>query len=282
MSPGNGANAGNQPGEMPPVLELDRVWLSFDDQPVLRDITLTVRRGDTWVILGAAGSGKTVLLKLIMRLLRQDQGVIRLFGDDVSHQGERELHRVRSRIGMLFQESALFDSLTIEENVAYPLENQPGSRAAPEEIAHRVKEALEFVELGHTLKRVPSELSGGMRRRVGIARATVTQPDLALYDSPTAGLDPITANNIMAFIAKQRDLRGTTSLIVSHRYQDGVLMANYEYDAETGTLVRPREADCPARRTRFLVMNAGSIVFAGSQRELEASADPYVSKFGRR
>lgn len=264
------------------AVRLDHVSLSFGGAPVLDDVSLTVRKGETWIILGAAGSGKTVLLKLIMRLLRQDRGQVQLFGDDVSHRGEREFYAFRARIGMLFQESALFDSLTIEENVAYPLENQQGSRVAPGEIDRRVKEALEFVELGHTLKKVPSELSGGMRRRVGIARATVTVPDLALYDSPTAGLDPITANNIMAFIAKQRDLRGTTSLIVSHRYQDGVLMANYEFDAASGTLVRPREADCPARRTRFLVMNEGRIVFSGSQHELEASTDPYVSKFGRR
>jgi phospholipid/cholesterol/gamma-HCH transport system ATP-binding protein len=182
---------------------------------------------------------------------------------------------------MLFQEGALFDSATVEENVAYPLLNRSIKRLSPEEIAaieHRVKRALEFVELGHTLEKFPSELSGGMRRRVGIARATVTEPHLVLYDSPTAGLDPITANTIMALIVKEREVRNTASLIVTHRYQDGQIMANFRYDSTAGKIYpSPRVAN-----TIFMVMRDGRLVFEGTQDDLENSPDAYIRKFVRR
>ncbi len=263
------------------LLEFDAVTLRFDVEPVLDRVSFQARRGETLVFLGAAGSGKTVLLKTAMGLLQPDEGRVLLFGQDIAHLPERELFRVRSRMGMLFQESALFDSLTIEQNVAYPLENQPVAHCRAEQMHERVVEALRFVELEHTLDKMPSELSGGMRRRVGIARATVTNPPLAIFDSPTAGLDPITANNIMAFIAKQRDVRHATTLLVSHRYQDGVLMAEYRYDEATGGL-RHEPGGPLACSTRFFVMCQGRCVFEGTQAELEASTDPYVSKFGRR
>lgn len=263
------------------AVEISHITLRFDGRPVLNDVSLTIRMGETRIVLGEAGSGKTVLLKIIMGLIRPDEGTVCVMGEDITKRGERELFAIRARIGMLFQESALFDSLTIADNVAYPLRNQPGQNAGEEEIERRVSEALNFVELGHTLDKVPSELSGGMRRRVGIARATVTRPELALYDSPTAGLDPITANNIMAFIAKQRDLNATTSVIVSHRYQDGVLMANYRYNAATSALEHSTNGDGALLRTIFMVMREGRIVFEGSQAELESSPDAYVSKFGR-
>jgi phospholipid/cholesterol/gamma-HCH transport system ATP-binding protein len=174
----------------------------------------------------------------------------------------------------------LFDSLTIEENVAYPLANQPSLSCPPEEIRRRVEEALTFVELEHTLEKVPSELSGGMRRRVGIARAVVTEPRLVLYDSPTAGLDPITAFTIMTLIVKGRDLKNTATALVTHRYQDGSVLANFRYNPAAASLA-PGVQDRPGS-TRFLVLKEGRLVFEGSQAELEASTDPYISRFVRR
>jgi phospholipid/cholesterol/gamma-HCH transport system ATP-binding protein len=194
--------------------------------------------------------------------------------------GERELFDLRSRIGMVFQEGGLFDSLTIEENVAYPLVNQRVLHCPPEEVRPKVEESLSFVELEHTLDKFPSELSGGMRRRVGIARAVVTEPPLVLYDSPTAGLDPITSYTIMALILKQRDLKRTTSMIVTHRYQDGHMMANYIYNPRTG---QAEPAGSNGNRafqsTVFMVLREGRLVFEGTQDELESVRDPYVAKF---
>ena len=186
--------------------------------------------------------------------------------------------------GILFQESALFDSLTVRDNVAYPLLNQSQKEknrdvATPENIENRVREALRFVELEQTLDKFPSELSGGMRRRVGIARAAVTEPPLTLYDSPTAGLDPITANTIIALIVKARDTRNTTSMLVTHRYQDGHMMANYRFNQDTGQL-EPAPQGCGVHEsTVFMVFHEGHLVFEGTQEDLEASDDKYVSRF---
>jgi phospholipid/cholesterol/gamma-HCH transport system ATP-binding protein len=180
---------------------------------------------------------------------------------------------------MLFQESALFDSLTIEENVAYPLQNQKSIQCPPEQVLPRVKEALEFVELGATLEKFPSELSGGMRRRAAIARAVVTGPPLVLYDSPTAGLDPITAHTIIALLIKERDISHTTAMIVTHRYQDGNLVANFRYNSEQGTLEPAHDGSRQGARTTFMVLKEGRLVFEGDQDRLEASPDSYVCKF---
>jgi phospholipid/cholesterol/gamma-HCH transport system ATP-binding protein len=181
---------------------------------------------------------------------------------------------------MLFQESALFDSLSIAENVAYPLENQAAVRCPAQDVPARVEEALRNVELAHVLEKRPSELSGGMRRRVGIARANVTAPPLVFYDSPTAGLDPITANNIMSLLIKQRDLRHTTTVMTSHRLQDGVLLANYRWNEAAGRIERATRRDQQSDvNTRFMVMHEGRLVFEGAEEDLEASRDPYVSKF---
>ena len=251
------------------VVEFDKVEMQFGDAWALRNVTFGLRPGETRIIFGAAGSGKTTLLKSAIGLLQPDSGCIALFGEEVTGRSEHELFRLRAQAGILFQEGALFDSLTIRDNVAYPLVNQQTKEPLDEgEIERRVRETLRFVELEHTLDKMPAELSGGMRRRVGIARAIVTEPPLVLYDSPTAGLDPITANTIMALIAKERDVRHTASLIVTHRYQDGELMANFRYDPDNEELVHigEREQEKFARgRTKFFVMKEGEIVFTGTR-----------------
>jgi phospholipid/cholesterol/gamma-HCH transport system ATP-binding protein len=263
-----------------PILQFEDVSLSYDDKLVVDRVNLAIYPGDTYILLGAAGSGKTLLLKLAMSLIQPDSGRIRLLGHDITRLKETELFEIRSEVGILFQEGGLFDSLTVEDNVAYPLRNQKRRFAPEDEIAVRVKESLEFVELGHTLDKFPSELSGGMRRRVGIARANVTNPKLSLYDSPTAGLDPITAFTIMSLVIKQRELLKTTTVLVTHRYQDGAMAANFRWDAKRNDIVRA----APGREyanlnTTFVVMDSGRMVFCGTQKELEASRDPYVSQF---
>ena len=267
------------------VVEFDKVEMQFGDAWALRNVTFGLRPGETRIIFGAAGSGKTTLLKSAIGLLQPDSGCIALFGEEVTGRSEHELFQLRAQAGILFQEGALFDSLTIRDNVAYPLVNQQAKEPLDEsEIERRVRETLRFVELEHTLDKMPAELSGGMRRRVGIARAIVTEPPLVLYDSPTAGLDPITANTIMALIAKERDVRHTASLIVTHRYQDGELMANFRYDPDNEELVHigEREQENFARgRTKFFVMKEGEIVFAGTRAEIEQSTDSYIKRFVR-
>ena len=219
------------------AVQFDGVNTQFGEAWALRNVSFQLNPGETRIILGAAGSGKTTLLKSVLGLVLPDAGVIRLFDDEVTGKKERDLFLLRAKAGILFQEGGLFDSLTIGENVEYPLVNQQaGHDLTMEEVDRRVREALRFVELEQTIDKFPSELSGGMRRRVGIARAIVTEPPLVLYDSPTAGLDPITANLIMAVIAKERDVRNTASLIVTHRYQDGELMVNFRYDSENDQL----------------------------------------------
>src|SRR5271157_2718580 len=198
------------------VVRFERVTVRFDETKALDDVSFEVASGETRVIFGAAGSGKTVLLKTALGLIQPDSGTVRVFGQDLGEMRETDLFRIRSRIGVLFQEGGLFDSLTVEENVGYPLENLVEFHLPPDEVRERAAEALRFVELEQTMDKFPAELSGGMRRRVGIARAIVTEPPLVLYDSPTAGLDPITANTIMAVIAKERDVRNSASLIVTH------------------------------------------------------------------
>jgi len=203
---------------------------------------------------------------------------------------EQQLFDLRARAGILFQEGGLFDSLNIEQNVAYPLLNQRALReaiqpngAGQQAIGQRVRETLHFVELDQTLEKFPSELSGGMRRRVGIARALVTEPALLLYDSPTAGLDPITANTIITLILKERELRNTATIMVTHRYLDGHLVANFRYNPSSGALERTSRASEGAGSvtTKFFVMKEGQLVFQGSEAELQAESDPYVRKFLR-
>jgi phospholipid/cholesterol/gamma-HCH transport system ATP-binding protein len=265
------------------VLRFENVSVSFDEAPALRSVSFEIHEAETRVIFGAAGSGKTVLLKTALGLVRPDSGRVLAFGEDISRMTEEELNRVRSKIGMAFQEGALFDSLTIEENVAYPLLNQPAIECPPEEVRPRVQEALNFVELGHTLAKFPSELSGGMRRRAAIARAVVTSPPLLLYDSPTAGLDPITATTIIALIVKERDLSDNAAIVVTHRYQDGHLLANFRYNSDSGRLEPARDHGRKSDvGTTFMVLREGRLIFEGKQAELEASRDPYIASFVKR
>lgn len=270
------------------IVRFEDVSLHYGETPALDHVSFSMKPGETSIVLGAAGSGKTMLLKCAVGLVKPDSGRIFLFGEDVTPWTETQMFAMRGKVGILFQEGGLFDSLTIAENVAYPLENRRVSAEGklPEaEIMERVSESLRFVELEHTLEKFPSELSGGMRRRVGIARAVVTRPPLVLYDSPTAGLDPITANTIINLIIKERDLRNTAAIMVTHRFLDGHLMANFRYNPNNGN-VEPHNVDHLAAgvedtavSTRFLVMNEGRLVFEGSERELLASPDPYVQKF---
>ncbi len=264
------------------ILAFEHVTVRYDETAVLDDVSFAVLEGETRIVFGAAGSGKTVLLKTALGLTRPDEGRVLVFGADISKLSEAELFRVRARVGVLFQEGGLFDSLTIEENVGYPLENLEEFRLPPEQVRPRAEEALRFVELDHTLEKFPAELSGGMRRRVGIARAIVTEPRLVLYDSPTAGLDPITSYTIVALIVKERDLKNTTTVMATHRFQDGHFLATSRYNPDTGQVEQVGEQDGEAaRRTTFMVLRQGRLVFEGPLSELEASTDPYVEKFVR-
>lgn len=263
----------------PVVLRFDGVTVSFEDVRALDGVSFEIRRGETRILLGSAGSGKTVLLKTALGLLRPDSGRVEVFGQDITRMKESQLYDIRARVGILFQEGGLFDSLTVEENVAYPLVNQKLLQVPPEEIRARVEQALEFVELEHTLEKFPSELSGGMRRRVGIARALVTDPPLLLYDSPTAGLDPITACTIITLIIKGRDVRHATTVMATHRYQDGTWLDEFRYNPSSGRLEPAQVNGRPGGETKFMVMRQGKLVFEGSRMELEGCQDPYVVKF---
>ena len=265
-----------------PILEFKDVSLKFADAWALHNVSLGLSPGETRIVFGAAGSGKTTLLKAVIGLVKVDTGGIQLFGRDVTSSTEAALFPLRARAGVLFQEGGLFDSLTVGENVEYPLLNQKTGLLTAD-VESRVRAALRFVELEHTFDQFPSELSGGMRRRVGIARAIVTEPPLVLYDSPTAGLDPITANTIMALLAKERDVRNSASIIVTYRYQDGEIMSDFRYDQQNEDLVAlTDDNDAAARnRTKFIVMKEGAVVFFGSKREMEASGDAYVQRFVR-
>jgi len=215
--------------------------------------------------------------------VRADSGTVRVFGEDVTRLPENKWFDLRAKMGILFQEGGLFDSMTIADNVAYPLRNQRIlHRPQNGHVDEKVRETLRFVELEHTLDKFPSELSGGMRRRVGIARAIVTEPPVVLYDSPSAGLDPITANTIINLILKQRDLHDAASILVTHRFQDGHLMANFRYNPNSGQIEHMAFGGGGAPdKTKFFVMNEGRLVFNGTQAELVATQDPYVKKFAK-
>jgi phospholipid/cholesterol/gamma-HCH transport system ATP-binding protein len=260
-----------------PAIVFEDVHLSFEDNHVLRGVSFRLSVGETKALFGVAGSGKSTILKLALGLLLPDSGRITVLGNEVTQMGEQDLFPMRGRLGMVFQESALFDSLTVRENVAYRLMEEHG--IYDDEIDVRVRESLRFVELEHTLDLFPSELSGGMRRRVAIARAIITKPELLLYDSPTGGLDPITSNTIIELIMKQRDVSRTSSLLVTHRLQDAFTLATHEFDPQTNQVkVLPRGQYCDVPMS-FLILRDGRVIFDGDIRELTHTKDEYIKEY---
>jgi phospholipid/cholesterol/gamma-HCH transport system ATP-binding protein len=260
-----------------PAIIFEDVALAFDENQVLRGVSFRLARGETKAIFGVAGSGKSLILKLAMGLIRPDSGRILVLGEDVTQMREEDLFKLRGKIGMVFQESALFDSLTVRENVAYRLTEEHG--IYDEEIDRRVREALRFVELEHTLDLNPAELSGGMRRRVAIARAIITQPELLLYDSPTGGLDPVTSNTIIELIVKQRDVYQTSALLVTHRLQDAFTMATHEFDQKTNQMrALPPGQHCDVPMS-FLILRDGKVIFDGDLNALAQTQDEYIREY---
>jgi phospholipid/cholesterol/gamma-HCH transport system ATP-binding protein len=276
--PSPGAATMDSSDDKIPVVEFKDVSITFDVKPVLQNISFSVERGQTLILLGPAGCGKSVLLKLANGLLGPDSGSIRIFGKEITTMRERDLYALRAHIGMVFQESALFDSLSVEDNVAYRLHEE---HVPVDEVHTRVVEALKFVELEQAIDKFPSELSGGMRRRVSIARAIISGPDLILYDSPTGGLDPITSTTIIELVMKQRDVSHTTSLLVTHRLQDAFTLATHRYDAAKGMVALPKDGPNHGidDSTKFLMLNEGNVVFHGTTEELIHSEDPWIKEY---
>jgi phospholipid/cholesterol/gamma-HCH transport system ATP-binding protein len=253
------------------------VWLAFDQTEVLRGVSFSLPAGETKALFGVAGSGKSTILKLVLGLVKPDAGRILVLGEDVTQMKEEDLFKLRGEIGMVFQESALFDSLTVRENVAYRLMEEHG--IYDDDIDQRVRESLRFVELEHTLELFPSELSGGMRRRVAIARAIITHPELLLYDSPTGGLDPVTSNTIIELIMKQRDVYRNSALLVTHRLQDAFTLATHEFNPKTNQLrAMPRGQYCDVPMS-FLILRDGKVVFDGDVRQLAHTKDEYIREY---
>jgi phospholipid/cholesterol/gamma-HCH transport system ATP-binding protein len=260
-----------------PVIVFEDVAMSFGDNHVLRGVSFQLARGETKAVFGVAGSGKSLILKLALGLIRPDFGRIVVLGEDLADLREEDLFILRGKIGMVFQESALFDSMTVRENVAYRLTEEHG--VYDDDIDRRVREALRFVELEHTLDLDPAELSGGMRRRVAIARALITEPELLLYDSPTGGLDPVTSNTIIELIVKQRDVKKTSALLVTHRLQDAFTMATHQWDEKTNSMILlPPGQHCEVPLS-FLILRDGKVIFDGSLRELAQTQDEYIKEY---
>ena len=262
-----------------PVLSLEDVSIGFDKGNVLDGLSFSVAPRETKILIGESGSGKTLILKLAAGLIQPDSGTVQMLGHDLGRMSEKELLGFRRKIGFVFQEGALFDSLTVAENVAYSLREE---RVNEDEIEPRVRESLRFVEMEDTLEKLPSELSGGMRRRVSIARALVTHPLVVLYDSPTAGLDPVTAQTIITLILRLRDTQGVTSVLATHRLQDAFGLASYRFDGQSGRVVpvAPNGASRPSgAATNFVVLREGKVYFEGNPSELADTRDAYLRRF---
>jgi phospholipid/cholesterol/gamma-HCH transport system ATP-binding protein len=254
----------------------EHVSLRFDEQVVLDGLSFELDHGATKVLLGVAGSGKTTVLKLTLGLLRPDSGRIFVLGHEVTAMRETDLFELRRRIGIVFQESALFDSQSVEGNVAFRLLEE---KVPAEEIQRRVSEALRFVEMEHTLKLFPAELSGGMKRRVAIARAIITNPEVLLYDSPTAGLDPVTSTTIVELLVKQRDVYKTSALLVTHRLQDAFTMATHYFSPENNKMLPVPPGWDWNSKTSFLVLNDGKKIFEGDAAEIANSDNEYIKEY---
>src|SRR5215831_12792297 len=249
------------------------VWISFGETDVLRGVSFKLPVGETKALFGVAGSGKSTILKLALGLIKPDSGHIRVLGEDVTQLAEDDLFELRRRVGIVFQESALFDSLTVRENVSFRLAEEGQTDEA--EIEKRVREVLSFVELEHTMDMFPAELSGGMRRRVAIARAIITQPEVLLYDSPTGGLDPVTSTTIVELIVKQRDVYKTSSLLVTHRLQDAFTMATHVFDRSTNHMKRLPKGEHGEVPMTFLILRDAKVIFDGDAEQLAQSKDDY-------
>jgi phospholipid/cholesterol/gamma-HCH transport system ATP-binding protein len=262
-----------------PVLSFENVHIGFDKGDVLDGLTFSVAPRETKVLIGESGTGKTLALKLAAGLLQPDSGTVRMLGRDLGSMSEKELLGFRRQIGFVFQEGALFDSLTVADNVAYVLREE---HVSEDEIEPRVRESLRFVEMETTMDELPSELSGGMRRRVSIARALVSRPHVVLYDSPTAGLDPVTSATIITLILRLRDTQGVTSVMATHRLQDAFGLANYRFDSKSGRVVHVPQngnSQSAAAATNFVVFRYGKAYFQGSPQAIAESRDEYLQRF---
>ncbi len=260
------------------AIEFKDVSLAFGDQVVLEHLSFHVRYAESKVVMGGSGTGKSTLLRLVLGLLKPDSGRIFIDGEDITDFTEEEMMSVRRKIGMVFQEGALFDSLSVYDNVAYRLREQHVSESEIEPVVLRM---LRFVDLEDVVDKMPNELSGGMRRRVGIARALVGNPKIILYDEPTAGLDPITARTICELALKLRDLEEVSSIFVTHRLQDiEILAKEYVVRDDKGNLQFEHEGDRMCLiNTKFIMLKDGGIIFNGTDEEMGASKDPYIRKF---
>ncbi len=261
------------------VLSLENVSIGFDKGNVLDGLSFSVAPRETKILIGESGSGKTLILKLAAGLIQPDSGTVQMLGHDLGRMSEKELLAFRRSIGFVFQEGALFDSLTVAENVAYCLREE---HVNEDEIEPRVRESLRFVEMEDTLEKLPSELSGGMKRRVSIARALVSRPRVVLYDSPTAGLDPVTSQTIITLILRLRDTQGVTSLLATHRLQDAFGLASYQFDGQSGRVVpvgHNGASRAPVAETNFVVLRDGKVYFEGTPPELGNTRDAYLRRF---
>jgi phospholipid/cholesterol/gamma-HCH transport system ATP-binding protein len=256
---------------------LDRVTLAFDDKVILKDVSFTLISGHTKIILGASGAGKSLTLKIIIGLLKADGGAVWVNGERVDELDEEQMMAVRADVGMVFQEGALFDSLTVRENVGYRLFEETDQPL--DQVNQRVTEVLGLIGLGEFIDRMPSELSGGQRRRVAIARALASKPRILLYDEPTTGLDPITATTVDDEIIKLRDLENVSSILVTHQMRDAFYIANHSAVRENGTIRIVRADAQKERLTEFLMLRDGLLCFEGDADELRKSEDPYLKLF---
>jgi phospholipid/cholesterol/gamma-HCH transport system ATP-binding protein len=264
-------------GPSGPIIVFDQVWLAFDEKVILRDVSFTLQTGHTKIFLGASGAGKSTILRLILGLLKPDRGRIFVNGEQVEKMSEDDLMAVRSDLGMVFQEGALFDSMTVGENVGYKLYEE--IRMPFEQATARVEQVLGFIGLHAYLTRMPSELSGGQRRRVAIARAIAAKPGLILYDEATTGLDPITAMTVDEEMVKLRDLEGVSSIIVTHQLRDAFFVATHEA-VRDGSRVRITPADpVKSEEAEFVMLREGLVAFEGTASELRGSKDPYIRSF---
>src|SRR6202041_127960 len=261
-----------------PVVVFDDVHLGFEDHEVLRGVSFKIESRKTKILLGESGSGKTLILKLAAGLIRPDSGRILVMGQDLSQKSEVELLDFRRKIGFVFQEGALFDSLDVNDNVAFRLREE---RVPDEEVEARVHEALRFVEMEQAIDKFPGELSGGMRRRVSIARALVDRPPIVFYDSPTAGLDPVTSQTIITLILRDRDTQNVTSLLATHRVQDAFGLANFRFDKANNRVERLGGNGTRAQSlaTNVIVLRDGKVYFEGPADEMLNSSDEYLKKY---